>query len=303
MLADAGDVGRLAALAADPARHHRMLEATGGDAAALAEIAAAHALISTSPSPDLLAALRLARHRDQLTNRNAHIPPSCLRSGQPSGSPSAPKPSPGPSPTRNTRRRPWRDVAAAAAAPATVTAPGSWPPTPSRSPGPSPTRTSRRGPWPAWPRRQPAAATAIAPKPSPGPSPTRMTRRRPWPAWLRRQPAAGDYDRARELAADAEQTARSITDPDQRAWALAGVAGAAAGGRRLRPRRGPRPVHHQPGLAGARPGRRGRGAWPAAGDCDRAEALARSITSPDLRACGPGRRGRGGSRRRRLRPR
>jgi hypothetical protein len=43
-------------------------------AAALVEIAAAHALISTSPSPDLLAALRLAWHRDQLADRNAHIP-------------------------------------------------------------------------------------------------------------------------------------------------------------------------------------------------------------------------------------
>jgi hypothetical protein len=74
MLVGAGDAVRLAALAADTDRHHRMLAATGGDAAALAEIAAAHALISTSTSPDLLAALRLARHRDQLSERNAHIP-------------------------------------------------------------------------------------------------------------------------------------------------------------------------------------------------------------------------------------
>ena len=74
MLADAGDLDRLAALATDPARHHRMLDATGGDAAALAEITAAVALISTSRSPDLLAALRLAWHRDQLADRNAHIP-------------------------------------------------------------------------------------------------------------------------------------------------------------------------------------------------------------------------------------
>jgi hypothetical protein len=75
MLADAGDVGRLAALATDPARHQRMLDVTGGDAAALAEITAAHALVSASPSPDLLAALRLAWHRDQLTDRNTNIPP------------------------------------------------------------------------------------------------------------------------------------------------------------------------------------------------------------------------------------
>jgi tetratricopeptide (TPR) repeat protein len=74
MLAAAGELGRLAALATDTARHSLMLGATGGDAAALAEIAAAHALIGTSASPDLLAALRLAWHRDQLDRRNDHIP-------------------------------------------------------------------------------------------------------------------------------------------------------------------------------------------------------------------------------------
>src|SRR2546430_2375535 len=52
LLADAGDLDRLVALATDPARHHRMLDATGGDAAAIAEIAAAVALASTSHSPD-----------------------------------------------------------------------------------------------------------------------------------------------------------------------------------------------------------------------------------------------------------
>ncbi len=74
MLAAAGDLDRLAALATDPARHHRMLDATGGDAMALSEITAAHALISSSPSPDLLASLRLAWYRNQLTDRNTHIP-------------------------------------------------------------------------------------------------------------------------------------------------------------------------------------------------------------------------------------
>jgi hypothetical protein len=64
--------------------------------------------------------------------------------------------------------------------------------------------------------------------------------------------AVGEHDRARELAADAEQIAWSITRPsDQaRAYALAGMALAAA----------------------------------AVGQHDRAERLARSITSPDHRA-------------------
>ncbi|MEU7960771.1 tetratricopeptide repeat protein, partial [Micromonospora humida] len=74
MLADTKDLTRLVALATDPARHDRMLDATGGDAAALAEIATAHALIGTQSPPDLLAALRLAWYRDQLADRNTHIP-------------------------------------------------------------------------------------------------------------------------------------------------------------------------------------------------------------------------------------
>lgn len=74
MLADAGDLDRLVALATDPARHQRMLDATGGDAAALAEITSAVALVSASRCPDLLAALRLAWYRDQLADRNTGIP-------------------------------------------------------------------------------------------------------------------------------------------------------------------------------------------------------------------------------------
>ena len=92
------------ALATDSARHHRMLEATGGDAAALAEIAATHALITTSPSPDLLAALRLAWHREQLTNRNAHIPAQLPAVWATLGQPIRAEALPGPSPTRTNRR-------------------------------------------------------------------------------------------------------------------------------------------------------------------------------------------------------
>jgi hypothetical protein len=74
MLAEVGDLNGLVALATDPARRQRMLDSTGGDAAALAEITAAVRLVSTSHSPDLLAALRLAWYRDQLAGRNARIP-------------------------------------------------------------------------------------------------------------------------------------------------------------------------------------------------------------------------------------
>lgn len=75
MLAAAGETGRLVALAADPARHHRILTANDYYHWVVRdEIAAAHALIGASPSPDLLTALRLAWHRAQLTHEDAGIP-------------------------------------------------------------------------------------------------------------------------------------------------------------------------------------------------------------------------------------
>ncbi|MFF5288388.1 hypothetical protein [Paractinoplanes globisporus] len=74
MLAEAGDLDRLVTLATDPARHHRMLNTTGGDAAALADIATAQSMIGGRRSPDLLAALRLAWYRDRLADRNTHLP-------------------------------------------------------------------------------------------------------------------------------------------------------------------------------------------------------------------------------------
>ena len=98
----------------------------------------------------------------------------------------------------------------------------------------------------------------------------------------------------------AEALARSITDPGQRARALAGLARAAAeAGDRTGPRRWPAgrgggPGDHRPGPAGARcwPSWRGRRRGP--GDLDRAEAVAGSITDPDQRARGAGRAGAGG---------
>ncbi|WP_330186355.1 hypothetical protein KZZ52_16475 [Dactylosporangium sp. AC04546] len=74
LLADHHDAPRLAALATDAARHDRMLHITGGDAAALADIAATFTLITAQAQPELLTALRLAWHRDRLTDRNTNIP-------------------------------------------------------------------------------------------------------------------------------------------------------------------------------------------------------------------------------------
>jgi tetratricopeptide (TPR) repeat protein len=73
LLASIGDLPRMIACAGDRARHDRMLELTGGDGAALAEVRAALDLITVQDTPDLAAALGLACHRDQLTSRNTSI--------------------------------------------------------------------------------------------------------------------------------------------------------------------------------------------------------------------------------------
>jgi hypothetical protein len=74
MLATAGDLQRLIAVATDSKRHDRMLAYTYGDVAALGEIATAQQLLRGQPVPDLAAFGRLAVYRDRLANRNQAIP-------------------------------------------------------------------------------------------------------------------------------------------------------------------------------------------------------------------------------------
>lgn len=73
MLQATSDTTRLVACALDRARHDRMLDLTGGDASGLAEIITAQEAILAQDDPDLAAAIRLARHRDDLASRT-HIP-------------------------------------------------------------------------------------------------------------------------------------------------------------------------------------------------------------------------------------
>ena len=73
MLQATSDTTRLVACALDRARHDRMLDLTGGEAAGLAEIITAQEAILAQDDPDLAAAIRLARHRDDLAART-HIP-------------------------------------------------------------------------------------------------------------------------------------------------------------------------------------------------------------------------------------
>ncbi|MBR7826653.1 hypothetical protein KDK95_10095 [Actinospica sp. MGRD01-02] len=70
MLQEAGDIERMVACATDPARQYRMLDVTGGDTAALAQITAAQRAVLAQDDPDLLAMTRLSIHRNALTRRN-----------------------------------------------------------------------------------------------------------------------------------------------------------------------------------------------------------------------------------------
>ncbi|MGW3631002.1 hypothetical protein ACWD7F_12700 [Streptomyces sp. NPDC005122] len=75
MLRGASDLSRMTAVAADSARHDRVRELTGGDAAALAEINLAQRLLAEEGAPNLLDLLVLAMRRDALNARNEHVPP------------------------------------------------------------------------------------------------------------------------------------------------------------------------------------------------------------------------------------
>lgn len=74
LLTAVSDLDRMIACAGDPDRHEQMLLVTGGDAAALTEIAVALNLIAAQENPDLASALYLAWHRDALIDRNSNIP-------------------------------------------------------------------------------------------------------------------------------------------------------------------------------------------------------------------------------------
>lgn len=74
MLQETGEVPRLVACATDLRRHDRMLDVSGGDTHALAEVRAAFDAIAAQDLPDLTAVLNLARHRDHLTRRNQQMP-------------------------------------------------------------------------------------------------------------------------------------------------------------------------------------------------------------------------------------
>jgi hypothetical protein len=74
MLIDVRDTPRLIAHATDEARHDRMLDLSGGDAAAVSEVTIAQQYLLSRDEPDLLALVRLAIRRESLDSRNFNMP-------------------------------------------------------------------------------------------------------------------------------------------------------------------------------------------------------------------------------------
>ena len=108
LLVATGDIERMTDLATDRARLDRMLDISGGDAAALAEITAVREFICGQDHPDLAALLNLAITRDRLAERNTNIPPALPAVWVKLGNQVAPKHSPVPSPIRSGRHGRWR---------------------------------------------------------------------------------------------------------------------------------------------------------------------------------------------------
>ena len=75
MTLETGDKNHVFSLATDRTRHDLMLRVSGGDALALAEIAAAQDFAAAAPDPDLTTVARLAAHRVHLTERGKTLPP------------------------------------------------------------------------------------------------------------------------------------------------------------------------------------------------------------------------------------
>ncbi|WP_338672270.1 hypothetical protein V1460_04485 [Streptomyces sp. SCSIO 30461] len=247
MLAVTGDSHRLTLLALGSARHDRMLELSGGDTAALAEIKTCQDLLLASPQPDLYALARLSHQRSRLESRNARIPaglPAVWAAlGQPdrAEAPAHNLPDPG--------QQVWALVGVARALAAA---------------GDS-ARAEALARAIADPDQQVWALVGVARALAAAGDPARACElatdaehvartiadpgQQVWAlvGVARALAAAGDPARACELATDAEHVARTIADPDQQVWALVGVARALA----------------------------------AAGDSARAEALARAIADPD----------------------
>src|SRR5215831_3529124 len=246
LLHTTGDLERMIVLATDLARQDRMLDVSGGDAAALAEITTVQEFICGQDHPDLTATLDLAIARDRLAQRNSNIPTELPAVWATLGNPiraealarSITDPSEqawalaavaealamgGDLGQAETTARAITDPYEQARALAAVAEP-----------------LAKAGDLEQARRLAHQAETAARAITSP------YGQARALAAVVEALAKAGDLEQARRLAHQAETAARAITDPSVQAWALAAVAEALAKG----------------------------------GDLGRAETAARAITDP-----------------------
>ncbi|MEV0136375.1 hypothetical protein AB0H83_49135 [Dactylosporangium sp. NPDC050688] len=271
MLTAAGDLGRLVLLATDPARHDRMLDTTGGDAAALAEIATTQTLNSAQPRPDLAIALRLAWHRNHLADRNTNIPsrlPAVWAAlGQPIRAETLAR----------SITDPDRQTQALASLAWAVADAGEY----ERAEQIARSITNRYEQARALASLVRAVAGAGEYERA-----EQIARSITNPDWqahaltglARAATDAGEHERARTLVTDAEQIARSITNPDWQAHVLTGLARAVAdAGEHERAEQIARSITNRYEQARALTGL--ARAVADAGEHERAEQIARSITN------------------------
>ena len=246
VLVTIGDMEQMTALACDGARLDRMLDVSGGDAAALAEITAVQEFICGQDHPDLAAMLNLAIARDRLSRRNDHIPDMLptiwVRLGNSARAEALASSITDP----DVQARALATVAKALAEAGDLDQ--------ARQVAQRAEATARSSTYPARQARTLAAvAKALAAAGDLGRAEAAVrgiadpdVQARALADVAEALAGAGDLDQARQVAQRAEAIARSITDPDTQAQALAAAAKALA----------------------------------RAGDLTRAEATARSITDP-----------------------
>jgi tetratricopeptide (TPR) repeat protein len=250
LLLTTDDVERMTTLATDRTRLDRMLDVSGGDAAAFAEITAVQEHICSQDHPDLTAMLRLAIARDELIKRNSHIPETLpaawVKLGNLNRAETLARSITDPS----GQARALTEVAKALARAGDLNN--------TRQVAQQAEAAAYSIINPSGPSGQARALAAVAVALAGAGDLDRAEALArsitgsdgqvyALAAVAEALAEAGDLERARQVAAQAEATASSLTLPDDQSWALAAVAEALAG----------------------------------TGDLDRAEAAARSTTYPD----------------------
>src|SRR5215831_10341000 len=230
LLHTTGDLERMIVLATDLARQDRMLDVSGGDAAALAEITTIQEFICGQDHPDLTATLNLAIARDRLAQRNSNIPTELPAVWATLGNPIRAEALARSITDPSEQARALAAVAEALAkggdlGQAEITARAITDPSvQARALAAVAEALAKAGGLDQAHRLANQAATTARAITSP------YGQARAMAAVAEALAKAGDLDQARRLAHQAATTARAVTDPSVQAWALAAVAQALAKG-------------------------------------------------------------------------